>query len=164
VRGHVLFSISSFIYRVSCIPLASYLEDVINLTKHRTSGGRATSKMSQAELDAMRKSIEGHGVREFEAVNTVMSLTRSEVIDYTLLGATVSYLLDQSDDQAGAVLVFTTGVAEIRRAIDAINEASGSKKVQTLPLHANLHAGTKPGISTAKERFPQSRRGDERSR
>ncbi|KAK0535820.1 putative ATP-dependent RNA helicase ucp12 [Tilletia horrida] len=75
-------------------------------------------------------------------------LQHSDRTDFDLLGAVVRYVVEKAEkDEAamrgdgakkgGAILVFCSGVGEIRQAIEAISRSVVSK-VDVLPLHANL--------------------------
>jgi ATP-dependent RNA helicase DHX57 len=85
----------------------------------------------------MRSALREQGLNDDE-ISTVNALSRSERIDYPLVGAIASHLLSTSEE--GALLVFMPGVAEIRQGIEAIRSAVSGKnvKVELLPLHANL--------------------------
>ncbi|KAL9935348.1 hypothetical protein V8E36_005696 [Tilletia maclaganii] len=73
-------------------------------------------------------------------------LQHSDRTDFDLLGAVVRHVVRQAErDEAqlgsnakgGAILVFCSGVGEIRQATDAITRSVNSR-VDVLPLHANL--------------------------
>lgn len=52
------------------------------------------------------------------------------------MAAVLSYVLRQTP--TGAVLIFMSGVQEIRQTIDAIRQSPYSGSIEVLPLHANL--------------------------
>ncbi|KAE8228904.1 hypothetical protein CF326_g6143 [Tilletia indica] len=83
-----------------------------------------------------------------EARLALKGLQYSDRTDFDLLGAVVRYVVDKAEkDEArinsgamkkgGAILVFCSGVGEIRQAVEAISRSVHSK-VDVLPLHANL--------------------------
>ncbi|KAK4053504.1 putative ATP-dependent RNA helicase ucp12 [Microbotryomycetes sp. JL201] len=118
----------------------SYLEDIVpQLRGYAPSGLRPVTKASQAELDHMRQTFIERGVTDERALLSLETLTRANRIDFELVGATVAHCLMESEDVGGDVLVFMTGVLEIRQAVDAVETAvRGRQKVEVLPLHANL--------------------------
>ncbi|KAM0788551.1 hypothetical protein ACM66B_001677 [Microbotryomycetes sp. NB124-2] len=117
----------------------SYLEDFISQLDYAPTGLRPASKASQAELDDMRQSFVHRGVTNERSLVSLEALTRADRIDFGLVGATVAHCLEESSDVGGDVLVFMTGVLEIRQAVEAIEAAvRGLQAVQVLPLHANL--------------------------
>lgn len=50
----------------------------------------------------------------------------------------VERMIEREDDDSGDLLVFLPGMAEIRRAEDALGELARSKKLLVLPLHGEL--------------------------
>ena len=116
-----------------------YLEDFLpQLSGFRPSAGtRPTGKLKADELKAMQNGFRAEGVTEEGTVQALCTLARSDRIDYDLLGATVAMIARRDDD--GGVLVFVSGVAEIRRASDAIRAATPNTiQLDILPLHANM--------------------------
>ncbi|KAM0754112.1 P-loop containing nucleoside triphosphate hydrolase protein [Meredithblackwellia eburnea MCA 4105] len=116
-----------------------YLDDIVPHLPNFTPTGKPVRKATQAQLDRMRSSFESRGVTSERHLMALENLTRSERIDYNLVGLTVAYCLKRSGDTPGGVLVFMPGVLEIRQAIDAIRSAvPSSEKIEVFPLHANL--------------------------
>ena len=116
-----------------------YLEDVLpRLTGYRPSANiRPTAKLKADELKAMQAGFRAEGVTDEGTIQALCTLARSDRIDYDLLGATVAMLAGRQDD--GGILVFVSGVAEIRRSSDAIRAATPNAiQLDILPLHANM--------------------------
>ncbi|PWN93631.1 P-loop containing nucleoside triphosphate hydrolase protein [Acaromyces ingoldii] len=125
-----------------------YLEDVVKLSGYRPStsrpGGRGNGKEKRSE--ALRNDLEEQGLDE-DQVRSIEMLSQDDGVDYDLVGATVKMICararqeEDSQTLTGAILVFCSGVGEIRQAMDSIRNATqGSEKVDLLPLHANLSA------------------------
>jgi ATP-dependent RNA helicase DHX57 len=85
----------------------------------------------------MRDSFVARGVTSERTLSALETLARSERIDFNLVGATVAYCLTRTI--SGDILVFMTGVFEIKQAIEAIrSNTPGGSRVEIFPLHANL--------------------------
>ncbi|KAN0062041.1 putative ATP-dependent RNA helicase ucp12 [Thecaphora frezii] len=133
-----------------------YLEDIVRESGFRPSAsdsrytrsqeskrGDASSSSSKTPL---RAHLEGQGLDE-DDVQAIETLSRSDKINYDLVGATARYVVERAEAQeasgeveagvGGAILVFCPGVGEIRQAMDAIR-SSVRRAVDILPLHANL--------------------------
>jgi len=68
-----------------------YLEEILPhfpSTYHPTN--KPAKKATQAQLDRMRQSFEARGISNERTLMALESLTRSEKIDFNLVGATVS--------------------------------------------------------------------------
>lgn len=117
-----------------------YLEDFLSsLSGFRPSpSSRPAGKIKADDLKVMQAGFRAEGVTDEGAVQALCTLARSDRIDYDLLGATVAMLAAREDDGRG-ILVFMTGVAEIRRASDAIRAATPNAiQLDILSLHANM--------------------------
>ena len=56
-----------------------------------------------------------------------------------LIASVVSYIVKESTDPKGAILVFMPGVQEIQRTMESIRSQSGvGGQLEIMPLHANL--------------------------
>ncbi|SCV74256.1 BQ2448_6688 [Microbotryum intermedium] len=124
-----------------------YLEDIVPHLRKFSPAGKPTRKATQAQLDRMRESFISQGVENERHLSMLETLTRSERIDFGLVGATVAYCLEQSRDVGGDVLVFMTGVLEIKNAVKAIESAiSSSDRVEVFHLHANLTSAEQTSV------------------
>jgi ATP-dependent RNA helicase DHX57 len=129
--------LSSILYSVGTDYLChSYLEDVVRATGYRGGAAKSARRYTDKENDEMRNALREQGLDDDE-ISTVGMISRSERIDYSLVGATAAYLISKSKE--GAVLIFMPGVAEIHQATEAVRAAvPRDSKVEVLPLHANL--------------------------
>ncbi|GJN87301.1 hypothetical protein Rhopal_000249-T1 [Rhodotorula paludigena] len=140
--GAPCIEIPGFTHPVQDFYLESYLPSLIASNAYRPSG-KPARKATQAQLDRMRASYIERGVAESD-VRSLQALelaTRAEKIDFGLVGATVAHCLDQSREAGGDILVFMTGVLEIKQSIEAIRAAVPASQLSSLlvlPLHANL--------------------------
>ncbi|GAA5907364.1 hypothetical protein JCM6882_002817 [Rhodosporidiobolus microsporus] len=140
--GAPVIEIPGFTHPVVDHYLESYLPRLLASNAYRPSG-KPARKATQTQLDRMRASYVERGVAE-EDVRALAALelaTRSEKIDFGLVGATVAYCLEQSSDVGGDILVFSVGVFEITRSIEAIRSSVPLHLLSSLlivPLHANL--------------------------
>lgn len=131
-----------------------YLEDILpHLSYQPPSSIKPAKKATIEQLARMRQSFVERGVENERTLNSLEVLTRSSRIEYGLVGAVTAHCLTQTGE--GDVLVFMSGVGEIRQAIDAIRAAVPSSiKMDIFPLHANLSSQeqasvfrpTKPGF------------------
>ncbi|GAA5924499.1 hypothetical protein JCM10213_004592 [Rhodosporidiobolus nylandii] len=137
-----VIEIPGFTHPVQDHYLDAYLPRLLHSNMYRPSG-KPARKATQAQLDRMRASYVEHGVDEGDvrALAALELATRAEKIDFGLVGATVAYCLEQSRDVGGDILVFSTGVLEIKNSIEAIRQAVPRSELPSLlivPLHANL--------------------------
>ncbi|KAM6498647.1 P-loop containing nucleoside triphosphate hydrolase protein [Amanita muscaria] len=58
-------------------------------------------------------------------------------VDYQLIAAVVSYTMT-SAEKRGGILIFLSGIQEIRQCINTIRDVIDNKEADILPLHANL--------------------------
>ncbi|GAA5821485.1 hypothetical protein JCM11251_004646 [Rhodosporidiobolus azoricus] len=140
--GAPVIEIPGFTHPVTDHYLESYLPRLLASNAYRPSG-KPARKATQAQLDRMKASYVAQGVSEGDvrALAALELATRAEKIDFGLVGATVAYCLEQSADIGGDILVFSVGVFEITRSIEAIRQAVPSSQLSSLlivPLHANL--------------------------
>lgn len=89
-----------------------YLDEILPSLSGYQPSAKPAKKATQAQLDRMRESFISRGVSNERTLMALESLTRSERIDYNLVGATVAYCLNRSQGTPGGVLVFMPGVME----------------------------------------------------
>ncbi|KAG0667481.1 hypothetical protein C6P46_000012 [Rhodotorula mucilaginosa] len=140
--GAPCIEIPGFTHPVQDFYLESYLPTLLAKNAYRPSG-KPARKATQAQLDRMRSSFISCGVAESDvrALQALEVASRAEKIDFGLVGATVAHCLETSADTGGDILVFSTGVLEIKQSIEAIRAAVPSHALSSLlilPLHANL--------------------------
>lgn len=115
------------------------MEEILPHLPFYQPSAKPVRKATQAQLDHMRSTFVARGVTNDRTLQALEILTRSERIDYALVGQTAAYCLARARDAPeGGVLVFMPGVAEIRQAVDAIRAATKGEKIEAFPLHANL--------------------------
>jgi HrpA-like RNA helicase len=101
-----------------------YLEEILpNLPSSYQPTSRPSKKLSQPQIDRMRASFMARGIDNERTLSALESLTRSERIDYNLVGAVARYCIEKSKGTEGGVLVFMPGVFEIKQAVEAIRSA-----------------------------------------
>ena len=116
-----------------------YLEESIPLLRNYSTSVKPHKKANQAQLDRMRASFMGAGVTNDRHLTALETLARADRIDFGLIGAVTALCIEQSRDVGGDILVFCTGVFEIKQACEAIRHAVSSQDlVEIMPLHANL--------------------------
>lgn len=132
-----------------------YLEDILRLTNYdpasSTSGSKGKIKpISDAQKGEIAHFTAKHAPEPLNEGQTrsLITLTQrtQETTDYDLLARTILLALSrsasahQADPVGGAILVFVSGVGEIRSASEAIERfvAAAGHKATVLPLHANL--------------------------
>ncbi|GAA5856055.1 hypothetical protein JCM5353_005568, partial [Sporobolomyces roseus] len=140
--GAPVIEIPGFTHPVQDHYLESYLPTLISSYKLQATA-KPARKATQAQIDRMHSSFieEGVSERDIKSLGTLENLSRAEKIDFNVVGATVAYCLDRSQDVGGDVLVFVSGVMEISQSIAAIRAAVSStmsNSLLVLPLHANL--------------------------
>ncbi|KAH7100130.1 P-loop containing nucleoside triphosphate hydrolase protein [Auriculariales sp. MPI-PUGE-AT-0066] len=109
-----------------------YIEDVIQHVAYKPLNVRGTRQM-----DELRDAISRDDVNlSEESVKTLAAISSSTSADPLLVAAVLGYVLKQTP--TGAILIFMSGVQEIRQTIEAIRQSPYSNTVDVLPLHANL--------------------------
>lgn len=135
-----------------------YLEDLVQAISFRPSSSSPASYSASRDkagpLKGLRVDAFNRGLSEGD-------ITAMEVLerqgpgltpqDYELVGKAVRHVVHretrkesqakasgEKDVQLGAVLVFMSGVGEIRQAIDAIRQLNNNPPVEVMPLHSNL--------------------------
>ncbi|KIO25963.1 hypothetical protein M407DRAFT_236196 [Tulasnella calospora MUT 4182] len=115
-----------------------YLEDLLPVISYRPASVKATEKKLTEQQEAARQVYRDKGMDE-EAIIAMEHISRANRVDYQLLAACISRVVDQATDPKAAVLVFMPGVQEITAAIDAIKSLPNMKgALEVFPLHANL--------------------------
>ncbi|BGP23231.1 Putative ATP-dependent RNA helicase ucp12 [Rhodotorula toruloides] len=140
--GAPCIEIPGFTHPVQDFYLESYLPSLISSGAYRRSG-KPARKATQAQLDRMRSSFIDRGVHsdDLRSLQALELVTRAEKTDFGLVGATVAHCLESSQEVGGDILVFQTGVLEIKQSIEAIRSAVPTSMLSSLlilPLHANL--------------------------
>lgn len=132
-----------------------YLEDLVSQTKFRPSSSSpaswAASRDRVGPLKGLRNDLSNRGFSE--GTITALEILEREwkdqgvgPLDYELVGCAVQHVVgrekskEQSsgDDRLGAILVFMSGVGEIRQACEAIRCILRNAAVEVMPLHSNL--------------------------
>jgi ATP-dependent RNA helicase DHX57 len=80
-----------------------YLEEILPQLQNYYPSSKPAKKATQAQLDRMRASFQARGIENERTLMALESLTRSERIDFNLVGATVrrflaSLALDDTND------------------------------------------------------------------
>ncbi|KAH9932077.1 P-loop containing nucleoside triphosphate hydrolase protein [Epithele typhae] len=131
-----LLTIPGFTHPVEDI----YLEDLLPKLSYRPSSGRSQKqkKGSDDELPNVDEDVQ-------KAAQIIM---RNDFFDFDLIVATVDYIVANAKKR-GAILIFLSGVQEIRQCMDRLRSVAGSK---VFPLHANLTSDEQRKVF---ERIPQ---------
>ncbi|CAO1616358.1 unnamed protein product [Jaminaea pallidilutea] len=132
-----------------------YLEDVIRQTAYRPSAQSASpwgNKERVGPLKGLREYCVANGYSEGE-ITALEVLERERQgqavgsLDYSLVGRAVQHVVDREqtkeqqsgDSHLGAILVFMSGVGEIRQAVEAIRASlPPAARIEVMPLHSNL--------------------------
>ncbi|KAI0673812.1 P-loop containing nucleoside triphosphate hydrolase protein [Trametes maxima] len=105
-----------------------YLEDYLPRLNYHPTGARSSRKGRVADEED-----DNSGVDESTqaAIRTIM---HSDSFDYDLVAATVNHIVSTAPKRGG-ILIFLSGVQEIRQCIEKLRNVPNSR---VLPLHANL--------------------------
>lgn len=131
-----------------------YLEDLIRDTGFRPSSSSAASYAASRDRNGPLKGLREHmsAMSLSEGAITALEIYERErkeqtvgPLDYELVGRAVQHVVqrehrkeqESGDERQGAVLVFMSGVGEIRQACEAIKSAL-SDNIEVMPLHSNL--------------------------
>ncbi|KAG9044048.1 hypothetical protein FS837_008842 [Tulasnella sp. UAMH 9824] len=115
-----------------------YLEDLLPVVSYRPASVKATEKKLTEQQEATRQVYRDKGMDE-EVIIAMEHISRANRVDYQLLAACISRVIDQATDPKAAILVFMPGVQEITAAIEAIKALPNAKEaLDVFPLHANL--------------------------
>ncbi|KAG8923397.1 hypothetical protein FRC00_006311, partial [Tulasnella sp. 408] len=115
-----------------------YLEDLLSVISYRPASVKATEKKLTEQQEAARQVYRDKEMDE-EAIIAMEHISKANRIDYQLLAACISRVVNQAKDPKAAILVFMPGVQEITAAIEAIRSLPNTKEaLDVFPLHANL--------------------------
>ncbi|TBU62530.1 P-loop containing nucleoside triphosphate hydrolase protein [Dichomitus squalens] len=109
-----------------------YLEDFFPQLKYRPSGPKS-SRQARDRDDEAGQELDSAGLDD-ESQMAIRAIMRSESFDYDLIAATVNHIVGTAKKRGG-ILIFLSGVQEIRQCMDRLRTVPNSK---ILPLHANL--------------------------
>lgn len=103
--------------------------------------------MTEDDKAALREDLQANTDLDLAQIRVVEQISQSDRTDYDLIGACVKMVIERakeqergskpSKDAGGALLIFCSGVGEIKQTIDAI-KAQVRDNIDVLPLHANL--------------------------
>jgi len=148
--GAPVLEIPGFTYPVQDI----YLEDVLPKLNYSPPSAKNVPRQTDEELRALREEFEATGL-DAQSIRAIENFTRSDKLDYQvrqrvwlhrqsliihakLISNVVSHIVETADDPEGAILIFLTGVQEIRQCTDILRTSSIGSAADILPLHANL--------------------------
>lgn len=135
-----------------------YLEDLVRETGYRPSAASSSSSFGRGGMDrgagplkGLRSDLAAQGFSEGE-ITALEVLERERPgqtvgpLDFELVGRAVKHVASReaakeqasNDGRIGAILVFMTGVGEIRQACEAIRATLQGMPIEVLPLHSNL--------------------------
>lgn len=131
-----------------------YLEDFVRQTAYRPSSssfGYNRDTKGAGPLKELRGELSAEGFSEgditaLEVLERERSGTAVGAMDYELVGRAVRHVAsreeakerESGDDLVGGILVFMSGVGEIRQAVDSIRSAMQGSSIDVLALHSNL--------------------------
>ncbi|CAO1624582.1 unnamed protein product [Parajaminaea phylloscopi] len=140
-----------------------YLEDLVNETGFRPSTSSpaswAASRDKMGPLKGLRGDLSNQGFSE--ASITALEILERErkdqgvgPLDYELVGRAVQHVVgreqrkekETGDSHLGAILVFMSGVGEIRQACEAIRSTLSGASIEVMPLHSNLTNEEQQGV------------------
>ncbi|KAI1793062.1 P-loop containing nucleoside triphosphate hydrolase protein [Ganoderma leucocontextum] len=123
-----LLTIPGFTYPVQ----DKYLEDFFSQLNYRPPAYRSSRKGKDDDDDASQ-GLQSSGLDE-ESRTAIGTILRSDSFDYDLIAATVNHIVSTAQKRGG-ILVFLSGVQEIRQCTERLRNVPNSK---VFPLHANL--------------------------
>ncbi|KAJ7293075.1 P-loop containing nucleoside triphosphate hydrolase protein [Mycena rebaudengoi] len=132
-NGAPLLSIPGYTYPVTDL----YLEDIIPAIKYRPPAARSTKKESGDALNAFREEHKSKGLDD-ASISAIQIISRSDRLNYQLIAEVVRHIVSDANNKRGGVLIFLTGVQEIRQCIEAIRTVVSGSQADVFPLHANL--------------------------
>lgn len=138
------------------------------MVDYRPSLSRSTKK----ETDEERRALADYRAKGLNAqsIFTIQSVTRSERVDYLARLFTVTQAIQEADfrlqlvaavvaliiskaDQKGAILIFMSGVQEIRQCMDALHTVFPGGGADIFPLHANLSSDEQRRVFTKSNKW-----------
>lgn len=109
-----------------------YIEDIIAEIPYKPSFFRWNK-----QIDELKNAIGREAPRlSDESVLALAVISAATSVDPQLVASVLGYVLSKTP--YGGILIFMSGVQEIRATIEAIKASTYSKQVDVLPLHANL--------------------------
>ncbi|TFK86940.1 P-loop containing nucleoside triphosphate hydrolase protein [Polyporus arcularius HHB13444] len=108
-----------------------YLEDFLPRLSYRPSGYKSAKAVKGK--DGTQKDFAVAGLDE-DCQAAIRTIMRSDSFDYELIAATVTHIVSTAKKR-GAILIFLSGLQEIRQCMEKLRGVPNSK---VLPLHANL--------------------------
>ncbi|KZV88008.1 P-loop containing nucleoside triphosphate hydrolase protein [Exidia glandulosa HHB12029] len=109
-----------------------YIEEIIADIAYKPSFVRWNK-----QIEELKNAIERENSKlNDESVRTLAAISAATSVDPQLVAAVLGYVLKKTP--TGAVLIFMSGVQEIRQTIEAIKSSTYGNQVDVLPLHANL--------------------------
>ncbi|KAG8901551.1 hypothetical protein FRB99_005214 [Tulasnella sp. 403] len=131
-----------------------YLEDVVKLIGYRATPVRTGEVRTEEQMREFRRAYLEQGFNEEESL-TLEILTRLDRLDYEFIATTVKYIASRAKETTDSILIFVSGVQDIRATIEAIEANPGLRgQVTALPLHANLSVDEQQSVfeNTAKRK------------
>ncbi|KAF8527391.1 P-loop containing nucleoside triphosphate hydrolase protein [Hysterangium stoloniferum] len=130
----------------------SYLEEIITHISYSPAPIKPVQKKTEEQLRAFRQIYEAQGLGP-EKVRAIEYLVRGERIDYQLVAATVTYIVNNKGP--GAILIFMPGVQEIKQCVDSLKASPAGKSAEIFPLHANLSSDEQRAVfrTTSKRKI-----------
>ncbi|KAM5535888.1 hypothetical protein V8D89_010506 [Ganoderma adspersum] len=123
-----LLTIPGFTYPVQ----DKYLEDFFPQLNYRPPAYKS-SKKGKHEDDNASQELQSSGLSE-ESQMAIRAIMRSDSFDYDLIATTVNHIVSTAQKRGG-ILIFLSGVQEIRQCMERLRSVPNSK---VFPLHANL--------------------------
>ncbi|OSX67177.1 hypothetical protein POSPLADRAFT_1128023 [Postia placenta MAD-698-R-SB12] len=112
-----------------------YLEDILPLIDYRpaTSNRFVKGRDAEEESKRLQEELNSRGLDD-DSVKAIQKISRSDRIDFDLISAVVEHIVSTAQKR-GAILIFLTGVQEIRQCMERL---SNIPRAKIFPLHANL--------------------------
>ncbi|EJD54594.1 P-loop containing nucleoside triphosphate hydrolase protein [Auricularia subglabra TFB-10046 SS5] len=109
-----------------------YIEDIIADVAYRPSMIRGTKQFEELKEAVLK---DNSRLSE-DSVRTLAAISAATSVDAELVAAVLEYVVKKTP--SGGILIFMSGVQEIRQTIEAIKQSNCGNRVDVLPLHANL--------------------------
>ncbi|EGO02407.1 hypothetical protein SERLA73DRAFT_120997 [Serpula lacrymans var. lacrymans S7.3] len=111
-----------------------YLEDYIPLLPYRPRTSKGYKQDSKDTETLSNLKTRGLGDQD---ISTIRSITHADRIDYELIASLINHIMSSAKVKGG-ILVFLSGVQEIRQCIEAVRKSVNNGEADVFPLHANL--------------------------
>ncbi|TFK77465.1 P-loop containing nucleoside triphosphate hydrolase protein, partial [Pluteus cervinus] len=128
-NGAPLITIPGFTHPVKDL----YLEDFIPLISYEPPASKGRRKIQ----DQQSANLDSHKNLKEEDISKIQAIAVAETTDYQLIAALINHIVSTVEGRAG-ILIFLSGIQEIRQCLDAIQNTPSAKKMELFPLHANL--------------------------